>query len=67
MNLGSASHVTIQMFDGTGRMLKMVTGGDYAVGVQQFTNDIQNLAEGLYIYKVTIGDNNVQYLRFIKM
>jgi len=54
--LPATSHVTLNVFDMTGRLVQMVTDGQQAAGVHRTRLDMGTLPSGMYLYRLTAGN-----------
>jgi hypothetical protein len=50
------SHVTLQIYDITGRKIKTLINKNHNIGEYFVSFDANGLASGVYIYKLTAGD-----------
>ena len=57
--------LNIDLYDISGQLIKNVYAGKACIGEQQFDVDISNISNGIYFYKVSIGDSELHY-KFIK-
>jgi hypothetical protein len=56
-SLPEASHVTLAVFDVTGRQVAQLVNGMQDAGQHSVTFDGSNLASGVYLYRLTAGLN----------
>jgi len=57
--IAEASNVSVQFVDVTGKVVKTITPGTQEAGTYTITVDGADLAEGIYFYTFTIGDQKV--------
>jgi beta-glucanase (GH16 family) len=53
--LPRSSHVTIQLFDTLGRLVRTIAEGDYSSGSHRVTFDAAGLPSGTYLYRLRAG------------
>jgi hypothetical protein len=58
-SLNEAANVTVSFTDVTGKVVKTVAPGTQSAGTYTITVDANELAEGVYFYTFTIGDQKV--------
>lgn len=58
-SLETASNVTVEIVDITGKVVKVINQGEQAAGSYQITLDANEFAEGTYFYTFTIGAEKV--------
>ncbi|MBK9190379.1 MAG: T9SS type A sorting domain-containing protein [Crocinitomicaceae bacterium] len=58
-SLTEAAYVTVTFTDVTGKVVKTMTPGNMTAGSHSLNVDGSDMAEGVYFYTFTIGDNKV--------
>ncbi len=52
-----AGNISIQICDLSGRVIMDVVSGNVLAGEHSFTADLTNLKSGMYVYRISYGDN----------
>ncbi len=55
--LAERTYVTLQIFDYAGRLVETLQNGYQTAGVHEKTFEGTNLSSGIYLYKITAGNN----------
>ena len=56
-DLAERTYVTLQIFDYAGRLVETLQNGYQTAGVHERTFEGTNLSSGIYLYKITAGNN----------
>jgi hypothetical protein len=55
-SLAKATDIRLELYDGAGRLVKVLDAGMHQAGEQRVTVDVHGLASGLYHYRLTSAD-----------
>jgi hypothetical protein len=61
----SNSELEINMYDLQGKLIKQIFKGKSKVGNNQFTYDISELSNGVYMYEIKLN-NSIDHVKFVK-
>ncbi len=67
INQQQAENVSIMLFNTEGEFMKQVTDQNFSKGSHTFDVNIQDIATGIYYYKIRLGNSNTYHLKFMKL